>query len=288
MKNPKENSIIIFDEVSVARIKETNLFQEFYVNVYGAAKEDDLFNLLSDEDIEVSLIIMDIGMNEEKGFDILNKIKLKKPSVPILILTANNKKQTFTRCIEEGVAGYILKPVENAYLLEKVLSIINTTKRVNGIPLKIEEDIRIDIKSFINTEITKAKKGKYEITLILASFFVLSDEPSIKNEKNIALAARLLYEKLSSMLWETDIVEKYGPQTYLGFFPFCGKDNSTKVINKIYEAFEEVKKDNVQLKYFKLGVGDLTFPTDEDDKELFMEELEKKMHQDIVKGSEIV
>lgn len=146
MTTTNYNNIIIFDEISLARQRINNLLQDYNVNVYEASYDIELYNLLFNNKLNISLIIMGVGNDVNKGFDILSRINEKKSNVPVFILTSNNKRETFIRGIAEGASDYILKPFEDDYLLKKILSILKNKRND-------ETELLIDTKSEIVLDI---------------------------------------------------------------------------------------------------------------------------------------
>ncbi|MDY6964445.1 MAG: response regulator [Halobacteriota archaeon] len=70
-------------------------------------------------------IFLDILMPEMDGFGVLEKLKEKGLSIPVIVLSADIQETTKTKCFELGVADFLNKvPKEDEMLgaLQKVLS----------------------------------------------------------------------------------------------------------------------------------------------------------------------
>lgn len=281
MENSREDGIIIFDEYSVVRIRTTNLFHGYNIHVSEATNELELFNLMADKDLNIALIIMDIGYDVNKGFDILSRIKEKRYAVPVLILTANNKRQTFIRGIAEGASDYILKPFEDDYLLEKVLQILKKKKLKTKVQVNTNNEIVFDIHNYLNTELKKAQKGKYEISIFMITFFIPVDEVNAKNEKKYIQLSDLFYQTIKSVIWSTDILEQYGTQTFIGVFPFCGLDSTEKIQKKMMDSFDKLKAQNKEIDAFHLAISSVTYPSEQEDAKELLLTLGTRMNQEI-------
>lgn len=277
MEKKSNNGIIIFDEVSLIRLRVVQMFQNFDVPVYEAAYEVELFNLLSDEKANIKLVLMELGYDVNNGFDILLKIKEKKPNIPIIILTSNNKKQTFIRGIAEGASDYILKPFEDEYLVEKVLSILK-----KGTP-EVEEAVNIvfDISSYLKAELKKARKGKYEITLLMCSLYDSKEDKNIRYESRNILLAELFYKTMKNDLWDTDIFERYGAMTFIGAFPCCGLENAEKLQHKFKDCFDKLKNEIKIAKTICLAIATITYPEVEKEAKELLITLGSRMHDAI-------
>lgn len=79
------------------------------------------------KDDDVHLWIVDIMLDKNSGFDLLNEIKGCKPDMPIVFMSARD--QEFDRIIglEKGCDEYITKPFN---IKELILRIHNVLKRV--------------------------------------------------------------------------------------------------------------------------------------------------------------
>lgn len=261
MSTSSEKGIIVFDEISLVRFRTNHLFQDYDIHVFGATNELELYNLLANKELNIGLVIMDIGFDANSGFEIISKIK-EKYNVPVFILTANSKRQTFIRGIAEGASDYILKPFEDDYLLQKVVRILDKKKLETTLHSNSGNELVFDVQSYINTELKKAEKGKYEITIIMISFFIPVKEVDVHIEQKYIQVSELFYEKFKNVLWNTDILEQYGSQTFIGVFPYCGVDNTDKLRNKLMVSFEDVKKENKEVDFFQLAISTITYPSE--------------------------
>jgi two-component system chemotaxis response regulator CheY len=71
---------------------------------------------------EFDFVITDIGMPTMNGFELLSAIMKDERlrHLPVLMVTAEAKKDDIVRCTREGAAGYIVKPFTGAILGEKL------------------------------------------------------------------------------------------------------------------------------------------------------------------------
>jgi two-component system, NarL family, invasion response regulator UvrY len=71
------------------------------------------------------VVILDITMPGRSGVDILRDIKMLRPKMPVLILTACSEEQFATRVLKVGAAGFVRKemaPTELITAIKKVLA----------------------------------------------------------------------------------------------------------------------------------------------------------------------
>jgi len=71
-------------------------------------------------------VVSDINMPNMNGFDLLKAIKAddKLKALPVLMVTAEARKEDIVLAAQIGAAGYIVKPFTKATLEEKVLKIM--------------------------------------------------------------------------------------------------------------------------------------------------------------------
>ena len=114
---------IIDDEKNLNDLVRTYLEKEGYI-VYSFYTYEEAF-LHKDDDVH--LWIIDIMLDKNSGFDLLNEIKACKPDMPIVFMSARD--QEFDRIIglEKGCDEYITKPFN---IKELILRIHNVLKRV--------------------------------------------------------------------------------------------------------------------------------------------------------------
>ncbi|MBI4848877.1 MAG: sigma-54-dependent Fis family transcriptional regulator [Nitrospirae bacterium] len=84
----------------------------------------------------VAAIVLDLVMPHVSGMDLLSKIKLEFPHVPIIVMTAINELDKAVECMKAGAADYLVKPVEESRFLssiEKVLEMGNLLNEITSL-----------------------------------------------------------------------------------------------------------------------------------------------------------
>ena len=125
MSHPTDMKFLIVDDFSTMRRIVRGLLKEIGYNSAEEA-EDGAVALGMLKNQKFDFIVSDINMPNMNGFDLLAAIK-KDDSLkhlPVLIVTAEARKQDFVRAAQEGAAGYIVKPFTKATLEEKVQKIM--------------------------------------------------------------------------------------------------------------------------------------------------------------------
>jgi len=76
--------------------------------IVEAGSFDDVAKLL-DEDSEVDLILLDLTMPGVRGFSGLMFLRAQYPSVPVMVVSANDDPAVIRRCMDFGASGFISK-----------------------------------------------------------------------------------------------------------------------------------------------------------------------------------
>lgn len=120
--------ILIVDDFSTMRRIVRNLLKEIgYANADEA--EDGVAALSKLRAGSFQFVVSDINMPNMDGFGLLNAIKADDAlrHLPVLMVTAEARKEDIVRATKEGAAGYIVKPFTKATLEEKVQKIVQKT-----------------------------------------------------------------------------------------------------------------------------------------------------------------
>jgi DNA-binding response OmpR family regulator len=266
----KTLKIFILDNVKSIRLRIKLLLNTNKYTVYEAANSTELLNILEKNKYYGDLIIMDIDLKDEDGFQLLKKIREKNKTIPIMILTANNHKGVFLRGISEGVSDYMLKPFEDSRLNNKVIKLLN----VSNDPT--ENNVIFNLPFFLKSEFKKATKGKYNVTIMMTTFYkqvkVFSNE--IDNQYNNV--SDYIYNNLKGIFWDTDVFIRYGSQSFIGVFPFASGENKDIISGKVEATFNDLKAKEAKLEGYYLANEFVTYPEEiKEDQDIFLMLLEK-------------
>ena len=116
---------LIVDDFSTMRRIVRNLLKEIgYTNADEA--EDGVVALAKLRGGNFDFVVSDINMPNMNGFELLHKIRTEGPvkDIPVLMVTAEARKEDIVMAAQSGAAGYIVKPFTKATLEEKVQKIL--------------------------------------------------------------------------------------------------------------------------------------------------------------------
>jgi len=95
-----------------------------YNNAEEAEDGSVALNMLKNSKFD--FVVSDINMPVMNGFELLSAVKADETlkHLPVLMVTAEARKEDIVRAAQDGAAGYIVKPFTKATLEEKVQKIM--------------------------------------------------------------------------------------------------------------------------------------------------------------------
>ena len=125
MSNMAELKFLIVDDFSTMRRIIRNLLKEIgYANADEA--EDGQAARTKLRGGAFDFVVSDINMPNMNGFELLTSIRgdAALKHIPVLMVTAEARKEDIVTAAQSGASGYIVKPFTKATLEEKLLKIL--------------------------------------------------------------------------------------------------------------------------------------------------------------------
>ena len=125
MSTPTDMKFLIVDDFSTMRRIVRGLLKEIGHNNAEEA-EDGAVALNMLKNAKFDFVVTDINMPNMNGFELLMAVKQDESlkHLPVLMVTAEARKEDIVRAAQDGAAGYIVKPFTKATLEEKVQKIM--------------------------------------------------------------------------------------------------------------------------------------------------------------------
>ena len=125
MTQPTDLKFLVVDDFSTMRRIVRGLLKEMGCNNCDEA-EDGVAALNLLRNARFDFVISDINMPNMNGFELLRAIKADDAlkHLPVLMVTAEARKEDIVQAAQSGAAGYIVKPFTKATLEEKVTKIM--------------------------------------------------------------------------------------------------------------------------------------------------------------------
>jgi len=125
MSNPADLKFLIVDDFSTMRRIVRGLLKEMGCENAEEA-EDGAVALAALKAQKFDFVVCDINMPNMNGFDFLKAVRADDAlkHVPVLMVTAEARKEDIVLAAQTGASGYIVKPFTKATLEEKVQKIV--------------------------------------------------------------------------------------------------------------------------------------------------------------------
>ena len=118
-----EQYFLVVDDFSTMRRIVMGLLKELeYTKMTDADDGASAWKLLESGTVPVSFVITDWNMPVMDGLTLLKKIRStpKFANLPVLMITAEAKKENIVMAAESGADGYIVKPFNASTLNDKI------------------------------------------------------------------------------------------------------------------------------------------------------------------------
>ena len=155
--------LVIEDEKKVASFIKKGLEEEHYAVDIAHDGETGLY--LSEIN-EYDLIVLDLMIPKIDGLEVLKRIRGRKNTVAVLVLTAKNSVEDIVKGLDSGCDDYLTKPFEFIEFLARIRALLRREKGDKEPLLKVE-DLTL---SLVTHKVTR--KGK-EIDLTSKEYALL-------------------------------------------------------------------------------------------------------------------
>ncbi len=135
-----EMILIIEDEQGIADTISYALKTEGLATLHSPTGKNGLQEI---ENNPIDLVILDIGLPDINGFDLLKKIR-STSDIPVLILTARSEEIDRILGLELGGDDYVVKPFSPRELTARVRAILRRSKNENTSPTLSPHPFKID------------------------------------------------------------------------------------------------------------------------------------------------
>ncbi len=113
--------LIVEDEEDMVEIISYTLKENGFI-VLSAGSASEMWEKLSNDKID--LILLDIGLPDESGIDVLKTLRRQENDVPVVILTARRSDVDKIVGLELGADDYITKPFNRYELVARIRSVL--------------------------------------------------------------------------------------------------------------------------------------------------------------------
>ncbi len=155
--------LIVEDEAGIVRFLERGLAAHGYQPLSADNGED---GVRMAEDEAVDLVLLDIMLPGIDGQQVLEKLRARRPELPILMLTARDNLQNKVSALDAGADDYLTKPFAFEELLARIRALTRRADQPQGSLIEAG-GLRVDLLSH------RAWRGDKQIALSAREFALL-------------------------------------------------------------------------------------------------------------------
>jgi len=129
MRYDERDVILIVDDIEINRMILREILQDDY-EIVEASSGSEAFELIYEDNISPTVVLLDIMMPGIDGFQVLERIKSSNntKNIPVLFITAADSEETESRGLKAGAADYVTKPFNHDVVRARVDNHINLAR----------------------------------------------------------------------------------------------------------------------------------------------------------------
>lgn len=165
--NLPETILVIDDEVQIRRLLEITLSSNGFKVTEASTGKD---GVIAAATHNPSLIILDLGLPDADGIEILKKIR-EWYQKPVIILSVRNSEDDIINALDKGANDYLTKPFRTGELLARIRVALRYSQDSIDDPIMTFDTLTIDLPNHIarkNDEILKLTSTEFSLLALLA------------------------------------------------------------------------------------------------------------------------
>ena len=119
--------VLVIDDEPIVRDLMVEILDEAGYETAGAETAERGLDLLEDE--RVSLVVSDIHMPGLSGLELLEEVRIRRPSLPVVLVTGAGTYSNLTEALSRGADGFVMKPFSHAELERAVVAALDRAGR---------------------------------------------------------------------------------------------------------------------------------------------------------------
>lgn len=159
--------LVVDDEPPIRRLLDITLSANGYKAILASSGKEGLTLAAS---FQPDLIILDLGLPDLDGFDVLKKLR-EWYQKPVIILSVRNSEDDIVQSLDNGANDYLIKPFRTNELLARIRVAIRQITDIAETPLMSFGSLSIDFAGHLvrkENAIIKLTSTEYALLAILA------------------------------------------------------------------------------------------------------------------------
>jgi len=135
--------LAIEDEPAILRMLERGLSAAGHQLLTASTGDD---GAVMAEDESVDIVLLDISLPDVSGHDVLSRIRMRRPSLPVLMLTARDDLDNKVRALDAGADDYLTKPFAFEELVARIRALTRRSDQETAAEVRAG-DVRLDLRA---------------------------------------------------------------------------------------------------------------------------------------------
>jgi DNA-binding response OmpR family regulator len=117
---------------------------------------------------EFLAMVLDIGLPDISGVEVLRKLRALGHTLPILVLTARDTTQDKVSCLDSGADDYLVKTTDMEELVARLRALIRRSGRGAGLLSVGDLTLNLDTRVLtLNGEVVSVSKREFDVLRVL-------------------------------------------------------------------------------------------------------------------------
>ncbi|MEV4438478.1 response regulator transcription factor [Streptomyces sp. NPDC049577] len=125
--------LLVEDDDHVAAALSAVLARHGFDVVHARSGEEALQALLPDEGTPFGVVLLDLGLPDQDGFEVCGRIR-KRTSTPVIMVTARADTRSKIHGLNLGADDYVVKPYDTGELLARIHAVARRTPHAESPP----------------------------------------------------------------------------------------------------------------------------------------------------------
>ncbi len=165
--NEKETILVIDDELQIRRLLEITLSANGYKVLQSSTGKEGLVEAAT---LHPSLVILDLGLPDAEGVEILKKLR-EWYSKPVIVLSVRDSEKDIVSALDNGANDYLTKPFRSGELLARIRAALRSVNENPDSNFLVFDTLSIDLQNHVvrkNNEIVKLTSTEFLLLSLLA------------------------------------------------------------------------------------------------------------------------
>ncbi|MDP7422960.1 MAG: response regulator [bacterium] len=115
-------TILVVDDEEETRLLFNDLLAKEGYRIHAVSSVSDALDILVSE--KINLLLLDLIMPGRTGFDLLERLEIDRPELPVIIVSARSDVKSVVKARNKKIEAYFVKPVDLDRVRESICTIL--------------------------------------------------------------------------------------------------------------------------------------------------------------------